>query len=150
MTNRSKPALHGVASHRTTHRLGDDETESRRRGGNSEHVIAAKDVQHGVPCWNATAAAHGGAEVIRPRNPVRPGQQRLSGEFGATLATTSRQDGATGAGAHAQPESVHLGTTTVVRLEGSLAHGDSSKAQLCGPERCSAVSASQGGGKSTA
>jgi hypothetical protein len=34
---------------------------------------------------------------------------------------------------------VHLGTTTVVRLEGSLAHGDSSKAQLCGPERSSAT-----------
>jgi len=54
----------------------------------------------------------------------------LRGQFGATLATTSGQDGTTGAGTHAEPEAVHLGATTVVRLESSLAHSDISKAQL--------------------
>ncbi len=54
----------------------------------------------------------------------------LGGEFGATLATTSGQDGTAGAGTHAKPEPVHLGATTVVRLESSLAHSGISKAQL--------------------
>jgi len=53
----------------------------------------------------------------------------LRGQFGATLATTCTKDGTAGAGAHTEPESVHLGTTTVVRLEGSLAHSGISKAQ---------------------
>ena len=46
----------------------------------------------------------------------------LRGEFGAALATAGAEDGTAGAGAHAQTETVHLGATTVVRLEGSLAH----------------------------
>ena len=40
----------------------------------------------------------------------------------AALAPTASQDGAPGAGAHAQPEAVGLRTSTVVRLEGALAH----------------------------
>jgi hypothetical protein len=36
--------------------------------------------------------------------------------------TTRGQDGAAGAGAHAQAEAVGLGPTTVVRLEGALTH----------------------------
>jgi len=35
---------------------------------------------------------------------------------------TRCQDGAAGAGAHAQAEPMGLGATTVVRLEGALAH----------------------------
>ena len=54
----------------------------------------------------------------------------LSGQLGAALGTTSAQDGAAGAGAHAKTEAVNLGTTTVVRLESSLAHSGISKAQL--------------------
>jgi hypothetical protein len=57
---------------------------------------------------------------------VRLGEHRtallLRGEFGAALTATVRQDGATGTRTHAQAEAVHLGATTVVRLEGSLAH----------------------------
>jgi len=56
--------------------------------------------------------------------------ERLRGEFGAALATASTKNGAAGAGAHAQTEAVHLGATTVVRLESSFTHGDNSKAQL--------------------
>jgi len=54
----------------------------------------------------------------------------LGGEFGATLATAGGQDGAAGARAHAKAESVHFGASAIVRLEGSLAHSDISKAQL--------------------
>lgn len=49
----------------------------------------------------------------------------LSREFGATLTTASGQNGASGAGAHAKAEAVHLGAAAVVRLERSLAHGRS-------------------------
>jgi hypothetical protein len=41
----------------------------------------------------------------------------------AALAAARGQDRASGAGAHAQPESVHLVTTAVVRLVRTLAHG---------------------------
>lgn len=51
--------------------------------------------------------------------------ERLSGEFGATLGAASREDGAAGASAHAKAEAVLLGATTVVRLEGTLAHSSS-------------------------
>jgi len=56
--------------------------------------------------------------------------KRLRGEFGAALATAGTKDGAAGTGTHAQTEAVHLGATTVVRLESSFTHGDNSKAQL--------------------
>jgi hypothetical protein len=61
---------------------------------------------------------------------VRRGQEKLRGELSATLAATRSEDGATGAGAHAQTETVHLRATTVVRLKSSLAHSCISKAQL--------------------
>ncbi len=44
------------------------------------------------------------------------------GELGAALATTGSDDGAAGARAHAQAETVRLGAAAVVRLEGALAH----------------------------
>src|SRR3954465_7716904 len=44
------------------------------------------------------------------------------GELVATLAPTAGEDGATGTGAHPQPEAVGLGPATVVRLERALAH----------------------------
>ena len=47
---------------------------------------------------------------------------RLSGEFGAPLATTCTEDGAASASAHTQTEAVHFGAATVVGLEGALAH----------------------------
>ena len=64
----------------------------------------------------------GTVEPVRPGKhpPPRPGSGR---QRGAALATTSRDDAAAGAGPHTQTESVHLGTTTVVRLERPLALG---------------------------
>jgi hypothetical protein len=72
------------------------------------------------------------AEVARTDHPVRPGEHRgiLRGKLGATLAAASSEDRATGTGAHTKTEAVHLGATTVVRLESSLAHSGISKAQL--------------------
>ena len=48
------------------------------------------------------------------------------GELGAALAATGSEDGAAGAGAHAQPEAVGLGPAPIVRLEGPLAHRSNS------------------------
>src|SRR3712207_286558 len=44
------------------------------------------------------------------------------GELVATLAPAAGEDGATGPGAHPQPEAVGLGPAAVVRLERALAH----------------------------
>src|SRR5918911_1686146 len=44
------------------------------------------------------------------------------GELVATLAPAAGEDGATGTGAHPQPEAVGLGPAAVVRLERALAH----------------------------
>src|SRR5690242_17534996 len=66
--------------------------------------------------------------VIRSAGESVRSRQHWSGtgrEGGATLGTASREDGTAGAGAHAKAEAVLLGTTTVVGLEGALAHWES-------------------------
>ena len=68
------------------------------------------------------AAAHRPLEVDGTAQTVRRRQHGSGRKLGATLATTIRQDGAAGAGAHAQPETVGLRTAASVRLEGPLAH----------------------------
>src|SRR5690606_28363412 len=89
----------------------------------------------------AAPTAHSRTEVRGLDHSVRPGQHvaRLRGELGAPLATAGREDGAAGAGAHTEAEAVLLGTTPVVRLEGSLAHGDISW------PRCAATGKERGG-----
>ena len=78
-----------------------------------------------------------GRPALRPRRTaIAKSSRRLSrlsagstersansgGQLRATLAATGSKDGATGTGAHAQPEPVGLRPATVVRLEGALAH----------------------------
>jgi hypothetical protein len=63
---------------------------------------------------------------LEGRDPAPQKRQRRDvgsgGQTVATLATARRQNGATGAGAHPQTETVRLVTATVVRLERTLAH----------------------------
>src|SRR4051794_4133816 len=54
---------------------------------------------------------------VRENRVVGSGRQ-----LAAALAATGGDDGATGASAHAQPETVRLRAAAVVRLEGALAH----------------------------
>jgi hypothetical protein len=54
----------------------------------------------------------------------------------AALGTARRKDGATGTGAHAQPETVGLGTAAVVRLIGALAHVRTPSSTSSGGIRC--------------
>jgi hypothetical protein len=56
---------------------------------------------------------------------ARPAALASGSEAVATLATTGRQDGAAGAGAHPQTEAVGLVPTAVVRLKRALAQRDS-------------------------
>jgi ABC-type molybdate transport system permease subunit len=72
---------------------------------------------------------------------------RLGGEFGATLATASTEDGAAGTSTHAKTEAVNLGATAVVWLERSLAHNSISMKLIARSEgarrkttRCSVAS----------
>lgn len=76
----------------------------------------------------SASSAYCGREFLAPPQPVVRRQHdvmtctRSGGQAGATLAAAGRQDGAAGTGTHTQAETVGLGTTTVVRLEGALAH----------------------------
>ena len=62
-------------------------------------------------------------EVRRSPHTVVGRQQWSGRETLATLIATCLEDGATCTGAHALTKAVHLGTTTVVRLESPLDHG---------------------------
>jgi hypothetical protein len=73
------------------------------------------------------SSAYRGREVLAPPQPILGRQhvmtcKRSGGQAGATLATAVRENRAAGTGAHPQAEAVGLGATTVVRLEGALAH----------------------------
>jgi hypothetical protein len=74
-----------------------------------------------------TSSAYRGREVFAPPQPILGRQHvmtctRSGGQLGATLATAVRENRAAGTGTHPQAEAVGLGATTVVRLEGALAH----------------------------
>ena len=100
-------------------------------------VTGGIHVGHRVRCGTPAAPTDDGL-VIRPAGEsVRPRQHRSGSgrELGAPLGATSREDAATGAGAHAGTETVLLGATTVVGLEGALAHGITSGSGVTGTLR---------------
>jgi hypothetical protein len=72
------------------------------------------------PRRRSQSSAASGVPGIARRSQASVGSGR---QFAATLGPAGGDDGATGTGAHAQPEPVLLGPSTVVRLEGALAHG---------------------------
>ena len=72
---------------------------------------------------SATHTSKGGGKVRRSPHTVVGRKQGSGGELLAALATTTGQDGAASASAHALAESVHLGATAIVRLESPLDHG---------------------------
>ena len=74
------------------------------------------------PCQ--TAAAKSGRRRSREgAGNTSESEIGLGGQRLAALAATSREDGAPGAGAHAQPETMRLRAAAIVRLERALAHG---------------------------
>lgn len=56
---------------------------------------------------------------------------RSGGQAGAALATAGRENRAAGTGPHTQTEAVGLRATTVVRLEGALAHSGAPVMIVC-------------------
>jgi hypothetical protein len=72
----------------------------------------------------ASATPDDRGELVPVRQPGLSRQHRArrsGGEPLAALAAPRGNDGATGAGAHPQPEAVRARPTAVVRLEGALA-----------------------------
>ncbi len=115
-----QPTADGVADDGGADLAAHDEAEARRA-----LVTGGIHVGHRVRCGTPVAPTDDGL-VIRPAGEsVRPRQHRSGSgrELGAPLGATSCEDAATGTGAHACTETVLLGTTTVVGLEGALAHG---------------------------
>ncbi len=109
---------HGVAHHSGAHLLADDESEPRGS-------VLARRQHRGDDFGSATtgSASNDQAIVAPAGHTKRAGEHRdLRGELGAALRAASRKDRTAGAGAHAKTEAVLLGATTVVGLEGALAH----------------------------
>ena len=131
-SGRSQSPAYLIAHYRVPHRLGNNESKA----GITRSLIV-HDVNNAVRCRITTSTTHSQAKITRMRYAVRLSQHRtrLRGEFGASLAATCAQDGATGTSAHTQTETVDLRTATVVRLESSLAHSYISKAQRWRPGR---------------
>lgn len=88
-------------------------------------------VQHKAAAPGSDAAAHDGTEFLTaPQASVGgkharsdPAAARSGGQLLTALATASGHDGAARPRTHPQPESVGPRASTVVRLEGALAHG---------------------------
>ena len=99
------------------------------------HIL--HNVKNAVRCCKTTTPTNGQTKIAWQRYAVRLRQHRtrLSGEFGASLATTRAQNRAAGTSAHTKTETVYLRAATVVRLKSSLAHSYISKAQLWQPGR---------------
>lgn len=127
----TKSALDLVAYDRSAHGLAHDETRTRRGSALPRRMrvrCTAAKVDDEKRASGPASSAYRGREVLAPPQPMLGRQHdvmtctRSGGQAGATLATAGRQDGAAGTGAHTQPEAVGLRATTVVRLEGALAH----------------------------
>lgn len=141
----TQAAGHAVSYHRGAHRLADNQSEPRsahanhRPGGYRIAVSSTRAHDSVIPVHkrvydqisppDSLAAAHRPGEVGTMMQPIRLRQhpsvrKRGSGsEFGAALAATRRNDGATRTGAHPEAEAVNPRPTTVVRLERPLALG---------------------------
>src|SRR6185369_10102111 len=66
---RAKAATHQVASHRTAHRLGDDETEPGRL-----RALAIENVDDRIVGRHSTAPAQRGAKVCGTGHTIRPSE----------------------------------------------------------------------------
>ena len=103
--------------------LGYDETDEA-----AVALLVGSDVDDNQWISCTRSVSDRGGEIRWVNHAVRARQHRgvSGGQLGAALATAGSQNGAAGAGRHAQTEAVRLGTTTVVGLEGPLGgHGTS-------------------------
>lgn len=133
-----KPACDAVADHRVSDRLAHDKTDPRRHGvplrtrvGFGSRLHPLRHGMHHEAGTSSTATFPGHPLEVRAAG--QPSGRREHGglesgrQLFAALPTTGRDDRAARAGPHTQTEAVGLGPTTVVRLEGALAHGSFSR-----------------------
>lgn len=98
-------------------------------GARAGTIISSCQVDDDGSAARAPALLYCCGEIGASPQSRRRRQHRISTCFALraqprTAATAARRnDGAAGTGTHAQPKAVVLGTTTVVRLEGTLTHG---------------------------
>jgi len=133
---RPQDPFRAVADHRVPHRFGHDKTDPRRltrarvgEVGMYHDKATARTRSTCCACPLEDCGEIGAAAQTMTR---REHASSSGGQFGATLVATSGQDGTARAGAHAKAEAMGLGPTTVVRLEGALAHEFSVTAQPSG------------------
>ena len=103
--------------------LGYDETDEA-----AVALLVGSDVDDNQWISCTRSVSDRGGEIRWVNHAVRARQHRgvSGGQLGAALAAAGSQNGAAGAGRHAQTEAVRLRTTTVVGLEGPLGgHGNS-------------------------
>jgi hypothetical protein len=125
-----KLAAHPVAYYCATDLTPDHKAGSRSSGPARPSLSVGKREMDDEPrASRPPAHPHGGGELGALAQPGR-GRKHGTSRFRATsgrkaltaLPTTGCEDGATGAGAHAQPKAVGLCAPAVVRLERALAH----------------------------
>ena len=123
-----QPPLDQVAGDGRSDRLGDHEAHPRGRSrpapGRARATARGSGPPSGVHRCAGRGARPPGSEQVRSGDcwgRARPAAHASGSEAVATLATTGGEDGAAGAGAHAQAEAMGLVPTTVVRLERALA-----------------------------
>jgi hypothetical protein len=113
--DRPQSTFDGVPGDGVSDRSRDGKTHNATRSFDSSGV-------HDDGCPPARRpAAHHGAEV-RGRPHPQAGRKHLGRQAFAALSPTGRQDRPSRTRTHAQPETVHLGATAVVRLKRTLAH----------------------------
>lgn len=121
-------SLMGLADH-----FGDDESETRRA-----QRSRFQEVQ-GHTRASDTRSAPNNTPVVRSRGYSVSRSQHgkiseLRRQLFATLTTASSHDCAAGTSSHTQTETMFLGAATVIRLEGSLAHGYLRLVSTCFPK----------------
>lgn len=97
--------------------------------GRPRPIDALLDMHHEAATRDAAPTANSSPEVGAAMYPLLVAEHRavrplgaLRRDAAATLATTRGKNRASGAGAHAQTETVRLSATTVIGLERPLAH----------------------------
>ena len=114
--DRSGSTAKGVTNYRVPALCGNNNAHPIKFGWASIHDEVCGDLL--VPASNNLTKIAGFNDAIVSREHRR----KSNGDFAATLAATGGKDRTTGAGAHAQTETVNLRTATVVGLVSTLRH----------------------------
>lgn len=99
---------------------------ARNRGARAAPNGGARHGRRPVSRHGTLRYAAGERQQVARRAPVVAGCDSSDGEPTTALATAGRQDGAACTRPHPQPEPMRPRASTIIRLEGALAHGSRS------------------------